>query len=744
MLKFLRLFKPMLLLLFGVCSVSCSKSSDDGSGAQSVSFSADLSTRSEIKYPGSGSGIDLSQLPFPSDADFAVSITKGGNVKAAYDSFSQMPSDLELEVGVYNFKASYGEPFGGAWNRSYYEGNKEFSVTKSQSKLNLNLECKLETAFAFMRFDDLFLSTFENVSVSLSTEHTSEPMVFAVGETRIACFRPATKLVVMAHVTLRSTGKQYVYGVDPVMDFKAGEMHVMNFTVKGSDVSFDMTIDNGVTVVKKEVALDPDWLATRKTKLTTSYDDQLRIDNIYGLPYTKATDVVATSNVGVKSFYLKFDAGFATQVGIDSINMLNMTDAERRIVDQLGIVLSSNEDNMGHRANLTRCVNKLKMRGGVKTDYDFVIGVTDMVDNGATKHLKLQIAPPEFKREDQQEGKVWNRFAYVPHAQVANVSDEDKARFPIEYWISTDRVTWRSLGVIASATDIYVNELLPNTKYYTKASFEDIEMNESSFTTSGETAIENGDFENYTVWDYDGRGERKGVDLGGQWATLNDYTTMNRTNNMYFRSYPCVRVVSGRSGKGIELVTTGWGAGSTYKSEKKFLQSPWFHSQYCERATAGKVYLGTYTYDGASEEAGQVHGRNFASRPSALSFWSKYKVVNGNSMVVHAELLAGTEVVGSGEYTDNQNVSEFTKHIIPIRYSVTGIAKPVTSIRLYLSSQITSATSTDIENVNGSAQASATFGETIDAWDSRFQGSVLTVDDVELMYPTEYSDFTIQ
>lgn len=740
-----RIIRLALVSIFAVACAAQPEKIESTGGMVKTNFVPDydiIGNQSSI-----GDDINLDQLIKPSVEDFNFVISAPDAEFSQNYTYSQIAKGVQLPIGRYSMMSYYGDDMPSGWNNVRYEASQEFVLTHSISEVEVALKAKVKSAMAIAKFDDNFRSMFKDISVEFRTKHMSDSLLWEDNEQRIACFRESDELLVVVNVTKKANNKSYSYGVEPVSGFVGGTVHVLNFTVKNGDAMVNITMDNGVTIKNESAMLDPDWMKYRQTKIMSSNATGNLVENMDGLSYDKALNYVITSNVGLRSVALEFGELLTNQYGYNRIELLNPSEHEQALIDGvLGIRFDGSEATGNYVLGMKAIVNKCTLQNNAATSYDYQIVCEDKFGVKTQRRDTIIITPIPFVRKDQDQGLVWSRFAMVPGTELVGVDPAEHSKYKIEYWIKRKQdLDWRSLGVIDGAGDIYVNGLDPRTTYCTRISYLDYNFFEQEFTTAAEQVLANGDFEDFANFSYADKPNRVGAEFGGAWATLNALTTINRMDENYFKSYPCVMSAPGRNGNGVEIRTVGWGGASNYKHFVNAVNTKWFERS-VEKATAGKLFLGTYAYEPSSEEAGQVHGVAFASRPVSLDFWYKYTKHKENQMQVWVELLSNDIVVAGGEFLSNQAVDAYTKCTVPITYLKAHLNLPVTSIRLWFTSSNQAVNKdTDLNYNDGTIRASWAAAQTrsVDVWDAFWYGNSLFVDDVSLNYPQEYSEYTI-
>ena len=758
MLKRFRIFSAFLLVS-GLSA--CNKMPGELFGPEDSRFgeiALQLESDGSITYLTAGGStqtpgdIDLTQLEVPEADSISVYVYKNDTtLYAGFPRFAEMPAKTRLRYGNYLLKASWGTDKAAAWNSLYYAGEASFTLD-SKETVPLGVTCKIQNTLATVRYNDNFRNVFKNYSAALSTKETTAPLVFKEGEKRIGCFRPADTLYLTVTVTKIDNGKTYTYGAAPIVEPKAGELHNITFGVSNGQITLNVVTDDGTTLRNYDVMLDEEWLPKHATKLTASFDEAVPVEHIYGLPYAGNLDMVIKSPMGIRDLSLHMDQALAANLNLpDSLDLLNLTPDEKAALDErLQLIWTDGtaEGSNNVRVSFSKTVNQMKLDHGTATGYTMTVKTTDLMGLSLVKSLQLQITPPEIQMSEQNMNRVWAKFAYITIGDVTNVSDADKVRFPLTYWISSDNANWECLGETAGV-ELYKTGLTPNTTYYVKASYEDIYSPASTFRTETGGNIGNAGFEEYWSNPFSSSNTpyyEFFIQGSGDtwWASLNPLTCFNRdasdAHSKWFRAYPVAQIVEGRTGKAVELTTVGWGDASYVTAKGNLANKPLTWEDYCEKATEGKLFIGSYDYGTQSEQ----QGHDFDSRPNALTFWYKYTPVNGNSMKARIEVLNGNTVIGKGEFTNGNSVGSFTQQRIVIRYNEAYKETKVTGIRIWFSTHAKEgATTSDVVLYQGSQDLPSKWGSAKnEIWDSKYLGSVLTVDDLGLEYPDTLEGFT--
>ncbi len=207
------------------------------------------------------------------------------------------------------------------------------------------------------------------------------------------------------------------------------------------------------------------------------------------------------------------------------------------------------------------------------------------------------------------------------------------------------------------------------------------------------------------------------------WATVNAKTFANKSNiSSTYNSVPStMKYADGYSGTAVRLRTVGWdnGSGNTVTI--------------CYHAAAGKLFLGSYSYDHSSGKDTYNYGISFNSRPSYVKAYHKYTPVNGDSFKAWAVVVSrdgGNEtVLGTGEIVKGDEVSGWEEMSFKINY--TNYEKKATHFYVVFSSS--SKCSDNESDETNNLKSYLNKGTETDGY-THHEGSNLYIDNVELIY----------
>lgn len=305
----------------------------------------------------------------------------------------------------------------------------------------------------------------------------------------------------------------------------------------------------------------------------------------------------------------------------------------------------------------------------------------------------------------------------------------------LKFYVSKDGGSWTETAatINESTEQATISGLTPGTSYKVKSS--DTGQYEESYKALAfvtETALQpqNG---NMDTWSQDEGWQNKTAWVGdvtiynyfpgesenAYWATRNALTTckdFGRTS-CYYNNYSGTYGVEGVSGQAAEISTVGWAKDGA---------NLW--SGTCNNVTAGMLFMGTYSYDYATDTETINLGRPFTSRPASVTFDYKYTPEGSEAfralVVVENRDNGTTTELARGVFESSEAVSSFTSHTVNLTYSNTGLK--ATHAYVYFLS--TTAASPGHHTAQG--EIGAFYGYS----DSRFIGSVLNVDNIVFNY----------
>jgi hypothetical protein len=371
-----------------------------------------------------------------------------------------------------------------------------------------------------------------------------------------------------------------------------------------------------------------------------------------------------------------------------------------------GVVLSGVGETSGS-INLNALIGKLQTSSGATATSTFTVSVkaNNRWSNDTT--FTVDVVKPTFK-VSAYPGNIWTKEFTMNALEEDSVKTGDYSVISknISYQYSSDGKTWTAMS-----SDLRKSGLTANTKYYIRGLYRGAVAGEvTELSTYPQTALENGSLDDYSVSGEDGSALKNygAVYSWTGWATLNELTCDYCVGTAYaYNTRSGTRTAAtAYSGTSAWIATIGWGYGGTIWSTK--YQTP------------GELFLGTLTdVNHDKDTATKTYGISYESRPTALSFVYKYEPYNSDISDIFIQVCHDDDVLGSAELKQSSTVSSYTKATLNISYDNDKVTlKPNKLIVVFRSG-----TNTSVKNYGSSGSNGV-----------RYVGSVLTVDDISLVY----------
>lgn len=331
---------------------------------------------------------------------------------------------------------------------------------------------------------------------------------------------------------------------------------------------------------------------------------------------------------------------------------------------------------------------------------------------------------------------VWATKAIVKIEAAAE--DLPRIQKYLSVYVKPNSGVWEKKPVIWNDNSFTVMNLDNNTAYQMKLTclrqpVEDINKNVLDFTTEAALQVPNAGMEEwYNKKVYSGKILGIGMDIyewfpqasaesESFWSTRNDLTNSQTSGTTcYYTSYSgTISTANAKTGTAAaEISTLGWGKNTTYTNTMV--------GAIIKNKTAGMLFIGEYNLNAADGKR-EIFGRSFAARPTRLLFHYKYKPIENESFKVYIVVENRDKDVvelGRGEFISNEAKNDYTQALINIDYVRTDLK----ATHMYMVFVSSTAENPAVGLAPGSYDAFKGYA------DSRYVGSVLTVDDIQLNY----------
>lgn len=418
--------------------------------------------------------------------------------------------------------------------------------------------------------------------------------------------------------------------------------------------------------------IPPSWLPRPKATVS-GFDADGNLHNVetnttgeVKLDFTTSSalqDVELTLNIQ--------DPGFAHLTGTHLLS--RMTPEQVETLRTAGIELPALGTDAG-TITLTRFATNLQTDKGTTTTNTLSLRVkaNDRWDTESPQTYSIVVEKPVFGARVLP-GNIWTReFTISPlRAEDVTKGNFDVLNQRIVYQLQRPDGTWKSF------TSRDVKNLTPGTSYTIRAYLrEGITSEPVTVNTFPLTALENGGFEDA----YTSSGKDSGTRYSGRvftfpgWATLNELTvdvgsfpafaycyssfSGTRPTGSHF-DYLSLADDTHGGATALWLGTIAWGIGNTNAGSMSVIKN----------VSPGELFLGSLNnVNHSSDTADKNYGISYASHPTAITFWYKYKAYTEDHGIALIKLYSGDTLLGEGEFNCGDQ-AVWTQQTLEITYS---------------------------------------------------------------------------
>lgn len=631
--------------------------------------------------------------------------------------------------GPYTVRATYGDSLASGWDAWFFMGEQVFEV-KPQQTAELSVTCRMANVKVAVAYGENLQADYQDYKATVSNSRGR--LVFEKDRAE-AGYIPVGTLTVDMELT-DASGKKWYFRSGEV-SAAAGDYITLNLDTKQAPQgSLDLTLSVDYSTNDKtvEVGITDAFLPAEKPVLSlTGFDaesGQLSFVESNDPGEASVTLTWDPKASPVKSLKLKSESEYFKEHGLPAeVDFCSLTSTDRDLLLNAGLLFPEMSGEM--TANMV----KLEFDGlAPKLEYDddeaanthtFTIEATDSKDNVVTKTVTIVPIQASKSLSEIQPGNVWARRAYL----TLN-TDGDPSKLTVqvkesgtELWYTPEGTEYSVSGKTSSAT---VKGLKSNTAYAFRAVYNGFAAAESQdMTTEAEQQPENASFEEwsestvklFTNGDKEQQTYYPWKTGGNQWWDTNNSLTAkswgtvdpdlaNWFSKQTYKSFPMVSYVPGRNGFAAQMMLIAVSSSATGSTAPFPIIG------------LGKIFTGVYEGE---------QGRSFPSRPDILKFWYKYESVNSDNFTVYISMKNGDIVIGEGTFTSSESKTEWVECAVDITYNRTDLVADT----IYI--EFVSASDTEKwKYANNIGDIVYGGDKTADV----HRGSILTIDDLELIY----------
>lgn len=675
------------------------------------------------------------ELGKPTTDNFTLKIVNSASGKSIYDA-GYTKDIIKASAGVYDVTASFGDNAVLAYDAPYYEGKKEDIAIEEGDTASVTVECAVANALASVTFEDSekFKELYSRYAVEVAVENSS--LKLNDGDKRSAYYRANSKPTFTFKGVLKANGKSVEAELedktlsDPAT-FAAKAHCRLTLALK------EMVPGIIPTIVKTEVdtvtvseTLPMEWLPAPKV-IATGFSENRTLD-VYETAPTEAS-IYFTLSSPLQD--MDFSVNFADE-NLQSLNgdytLSALTNEQRLDFINAGIDIPIiGEDKPSVRFSKTLTGALLATNEGVVNNTFTLKSVKANDRTNADSALTYTIAThkPEFT-VSVLPGNIWTKEFTVEEITVEEgKGDLNTLKEKLVYQYSDDEgSSWKDLN----DTRRQFFDVCPEKKsYLVRAVYRNEIVSEiDNVELEIPTQLPNSGMEDWYIeakkksgtWPskdktyYTYHPYAEGAGDSSWWDTNNDKAqggtyALGIWYEGCFASCVSYTEDAHEGSKAALMYVSGCGDGYANTSVS-----------YVGGAMVGSLFLGSY-------DSGIVQGHSFASRPTSLSFWYKYKPYNSDAFKVVVSLKNGEKEIATGTYEPQAYSKEdngYAQAMVDFNYS-DETEKPTTICVQFLASNKTSLSDDDFEK--GTTITYPVVGN----W-TVHMGSVLKIDDISLVY----------
>ena len=704
-----------ILLLLVLLAFSCSRREDNIYGPGMGGIRIDLAAQA----PATRAELENGSL---NADDFKVEIINSqGVIFKRWATFAEYKAQESTAVqmnagGPYTLRATLGDSTASGWNSWFFKGEQQFTVLP-QETVTVAAVCRMANIKVAVKYGENVLSEYTSYETTVTNRRGS--LVFDMAHKDEAGYMPADPLTVDVALTDKN-GKTWYFRNGSEISAAPGDFITLNLDTDavptqniGLTITVDRTTNDSTVVVELPSYMLPKDAPVLSPE-TGGFDSEGNLSMVEGIEPNANISYEAVS--GLAGCVMTVNSSYLKSLGWpETLDFFNLSASDKNIIDRDGLVYVVEDGLKMGSIDLSAVARKFSyVEDAAANVHSFTIKLTDKMGKTVEATFKITPVKAEISLGEIAEGNVW--AARLENVVLSTSNGDVSLLYPE---VMPEGGSWMkpkyTSSVSGTSNTVTITGLTPGTKYSVRARYNNgVSADVREVTTEAAQQVENAGFEEWSEWEYvayDFIGSVKQTSYGPYsndgskwWDTNNAETTVKSTTpgNMTFKSFPMVSYVGGRNGGraaqmmliAVSNTATSWSAPNP-------------------TVGFGKVFTGVY---------GGVQGRSFASRPSKLNFWYKYSSFESDSFKAYISVKNGDTVIGEATYSSSDSRSEWTQMSVDIAYSRTDLKADTIYIE-FVSASDSNKWQYNMSIAYGGDKTANVHG-----------GSILTVDDIELIY----------
>lgn len=687
---------------------------------------------------------------------FHLRVAYSGTDNVAYDD--KCTESILLKEGTYDLTATYGENPVIALDAPYYIGKLESQEVVTGQMTSANISCMVGNALLSVIYNESALKkVYDTYFVTVSVGQESVDLDATSGKS--AYFQAGSSVSLVFHGQLAGTGQEVSYDIPAQEKFAniPAKTHVkVTLGVDESSVSSGV----GISVEKLETetvsvveTLPSEFMPKPKLEAEGFVNNELSFAET-----EKKTAVIRLKLASpLQDLKLKFHSTDEKFAGLEAEKEYVLSNAEDKaaIETALGIVLPDIGTTEGS-LDFTSLIPQLMTDNGNTVSSTIEVDVEAnnrwaSEDETVNRVYTLKCNKPEFSIS-VDEKNCWSREFTIDEVNVtAGDPEAIKANLVYQYYDGSGWVDCTTREAVKGRIQQFTQraEDISNKVYKVRALYRGVIASaEAEATLETPVQLPNSGMEEWTDDNYKNdyysfNPWKEKTDC--HWDTSNLFTTRHRHNSSFWGISTMARyngfhsvsyTPNAHSGNlAAEIRSTANGRGNTTGVDAKDYNK-----------VAGELFTGTTNVtmgtsgvfgdaDGSKDTYERIKDASFYNRPTVLKFWYKYAPYTSDTWKAHIELLdEGKNVIIQKDYTSSEAKGDWTEAVVDLDYVGETLYSKCKYIYVIFSSTINAGANMPYQKItqtfyiqNGSALSEMSF-------DDAYVGSVLTIDDISLIY----------
>lgn len=680
-----------------------------------------------------------SELGAPVASNFDLKITNKETGNLLYDG-KFTDGLIPAAQGEYRIVASYGSNLELGLDTPYYEGSVD-GVVETDKATTVSVQCRVANALASAVFSNSEIFEKEFSSYALKVSVGSQYVTLKPADNKSAYYRAG------AHPSFAFVGV--------MMDGTRVEIPIENEKLQDEatfaaaahcKITLTMEATSGLKLKIEKIEVEK---VTVNETIPVEWLPKPKVSGFEDITYVETDDAPSavidyTASLPIQDMELTLNMQ-DEQYSIynKTYTLSTLTSDDRANLGKLGIELPEVGVAKTGTINLQNLIGTMQTNAGATVDNTFSLRVKAnnrwSDETASAKTYKVEVVKPEFE-VSIDERNCWSREFTVDEVNITSGNAERLKRDMVyQFYNGSEWVDCADRGNTKGRLQQFASKAdeIATKQYKVRALYRGVIPSAEVIATL-ETPVQlpNSDMDEWTDEKYKGSYYRfyPWTDKGDcHWDTNNLWTTRHEWNGAstyHYNGFHAVSYVPGRSGLAAELRNTGNGRGNT-----KFTSI----NVKTLNKVPGMLFTGTFV---AEKKGNDINGSDswhidknasFASRPTGIKFWYKYKPESSDSWTAHIELLdADNQTICQQDVTSSEAVNDWKEETIVLPYVNSNQYKKAAHIYVSFSSSDKSG-----NNMPYRTQTYKFYidkgAKTVDFSDA-IVGSILTIDDISLVY----------